>query len=165
MPVSNVLLFVFAAILLVLLLAFLIYEFRQTRLHRRRVRMLYASPVMDELQHGLRFAKKHAAELITVDKNGVYLRFLSPGYGEYFYLMEEHGFAQLTPQQQSAMRTVLEERLPHLAEKSHYRLTRKTIQLPNGKIEYAFSYTMTNSYKEQLTRAPHYAPRMTPYSG
>ncbi len=154
----------FTAFLVILLIAFLIYELRQSRLHKLRVRKLYASPMMDELKHELRFAKKHAVELAQVDKNGVYLRFLSPGYGEYTYRMREHGYASLTPQQQSALRTVLEEQLPHFDDKDYYRLTRKFVHLPNGKTETAYSYTMTNSYKETLTRAPYYAPRMQPYS-
>ncbi len=160
----NAFLFAFTAFLVLLLTAFTIYELRQARLHRLRVRKLYASSMMDELQHGLRFAKKHAVELARVDKTGVYLRFLSPGYGEYHYRMREHGYANLTPQQQSALRTVLEEQLPHFDDKSHYRLTRKSIYLLNGKIEFAYTYTMTNHYKEMLTRAPYYAPRMQPYS-
>lgn len=160
----NALLFAFTAFLILLLLAFTIYEWRQARQHKLRVRKLYASPMMDELKHGLRFAKKHAVELARVDKTGVYLRFLSPGYGEYTYRMREHGYANLTPQQQSALRTVLEEQLPHFDDKGHYRLTRKTIYLLNGKTEYAYSYTMTNRYKEMLTRAPYYAPQMQPYS-
>jgi hypothetical protein len=94
----------------------------------------------------------------------VYLRFLSPGYGEYAYRMREHGYANLTPQQQNALRTVLEEQLPHFDDKSYYRLTRKIIHLVNGKTEYAYTYTMSNRYKEMLTRAPYYAPRMQPYS-
>lgn len=162
MPPISIALFSFAAILLILLAAFLIYEHRQNRQHRLRVRKLYASAVMEELKPVLRFAKKHAVELATVDKSGVYLRFLSPGYGEYRLVMREHHFAPLTPLQQNAMRTVLEEQLPHFAEKSHYRLTRQTRYLLNGSIEYAFTYTMTNPYKEMLTRAPHYAPSMKP---
>lgn len=158
-------LLVAAGCLVALLAAFLIYECRQTRLHCQRVRKLYASPIMDELQHGLRFAKKHAVELATVDKNGVHLRFLSPAYGEYHFLMHQHGYLNLTPAQQSAMRTVLEERLPHLTEKTHYRLCRNTIQLPNGQTEYFYTYVMTNQYKEMLTRAHHYAPQMIPYAG
>ena len=39
-----------------------------------------------------------------------------------------------------------------------------TIYLVNGKIEFAYTYTMSNRYKEMLTRAPYYAPRMQPYS-
>jgi len=161
----NALLFAFAVILLVLLFSFLIYERQQNHKHQQLVRKLYASPILDELQEALRFAKKHAVEQATVDKYGVHFRFLSPAYGEYHYLMREHSYQQLTPAQQSAMRTVLEERLPHLTEKTHYRLSRKTKHLPNGDMEYAFTYTMTNRYKEMLTRAPHYAPQMVPYVG
>ena len=160
----NAYLIAFSAFLVILLTIFVIHEVRQARLHRLRVRKLYASPMMDELQHELRFAQKHAVELARVDKTGVYLRFLSPGYGEYAYRMREHGYANLTPQQQSALRTVLEEQLPHFDDKSYYRLTRKTIYLVNGKIEFAYTYTMSNRYKEMLTRAPYYAPQMQPYS-
>ena len=147
------------------LIAFIVYEHRQTRLHRQRVRKLYASPIMDELQHVLRFAKKHAVEVATVDKNGIHFRFLSPGYGEYHFLMHQHGYLNLTPAQQSAMRTILEERLPHLTEKTHYRLSRQITRLPNGETESFYTYIMTNQYKEMLTRAPHYAPQMLPYAG
>ncbi len=165
MPAISITLFSLAAVLSILLVAFLLYEHRQTRQHRLRVRKLYASAVMEELKPVLRFAKKHAVELATVDKNGVYLRFLSPGYGEYRLLMREHHFAPLSPLQQNAMRTVLEEQLPHFTEKSHYRLTRRTRHLLNGSTEYAYTYTMTNQYKEMLTRAPQYAPQMVPYMG
>lgn len=154
----------FTAFLILLLAAFLIYDTRQNRKHRLRVRKLYASPIMDELKHELRFAQKHAVELARVDKTGVYLRFLSPGYGDYCYCMRDHGYANLTPQQQNALRTVLEEQLPHFDEKDYYRLSRKTVYLLNGKTEYVYSYTMTNHYKEKLTRAPHYAPQMQPYT-
>lgn len=160
----NASVFAFTAFLVLLLIAFLLHELRQSRLHRLRVRKLYASPIMDELQHELRFAKKHAVELAHVDKTGVYLRFLSPGYGEYSYRMREHGYGALTPEQQSALRTVLEEQLPHFDDKAYYRLTRKMVYLPNGKTEYVYTYTMSNRYKEMLTRAPYYAPRMQPYS-
>lgn len=152
-------------VLLGLLVAFFIYDHRQNCQHRQRVRKLYASPVMDALQPALHFAKKHAVELAIVDKTGVHFRFLSPGYGEYHFVMREHGFQNLTPAQQSAMRTVLEERLPHLTEKTHYRLSRRTIQLPNGQTEYSYSYIMSNQYKEMLTRAPYYVPQMVPYVG
>ena len=160
----NAYILAFAAFLLVLLIVFVIHELHQSRQHRLRVRKMYASPMMEELQHELRFAQKHAVELARVDKTGVYLRFLSPGYGEYSYRMREHGFSPLTPQQQSALRTVLEEQLPHFDDQNYYRLTRKTIYLVNGKIEFAYTYTMSNRYKEMLTRAPYYAPRMQPYS-
>lgn len=160
----NAYLTAFTAFLVLLLIAFLVYEIRQNRKHMLRVRKLYASPIMDDLQYALRFAKKHAVELAQVDKTGVYLRFLSPGYGEYRYRMNDHGYANLTPAQQSAMRTVLEEQLPHFTEKAYYRLSRKTVVLLNGKTEYVYSYTMTNPYKEKLTRAPHYAPQMQPYT-
>lgn len=160
----NAYMVAFTAFLFLVLAAFLIYETRQNRRHELRVRKLYASPVMDELQHELRFAKKHAVELARVDKTGVYLRFLSPGYGEYRYRMRDHGFANLTPEQQNALRTVLEEQLPHFDEKDYYRLSRKNVYLPNGKTEHVYSYTMTNRYKEKLTRAPQYAPQMQPYT-
>ena len=161
----NALLFVFAAALLAVLIALMIYDSRQISKHRQLVDKLYASPVMDEMQGALHFAKKHAVETATVDKHGVHLRFLSPAYGEYHFIMREYGFRPLTPAQQNAMRTVLEERLPHMTEKTHYRLSRTVKQLPNGQTEYAHSYIMTNQYKEMLTRAPYYAPRMVPYAG
>ena len=161
----NVLLAMLAAILMILLVSFLVYDMRQTRKHRQRVRKLYSSPIMDEMQDALHFAKKHSVELAMVDKHGVHFRFLSPAYGEYHFIMREHGFRTLTPAQQSAMRTILEERLPHFTEKTHYRLSRSTKYLPNGDTEYAYTYTMTNHYKEMLTRAPYYAPQMVPYVG
>ena len=158
-------LYAFSFILVVLSIAFITYDHSQSRKHRQHVRKLYASPIMDDMQDALRFAGKHAVELATVDKYGVHFRFLSPAYGEYHYLMNENGYRFLTPAQQSAMRTVLEERLPHLTEKTHYRLSRSTKHLPNGDLEYAYTYTMANNYKEMLTRAPYYAPRMVPYVG
>ncbi len=161
----NAWLFALAFVLLVGLVSFLVYERRQNRKHEQRVRKLYASPILDELQDVLHFAKKHAAELVTVDKSGVYIRFLSPGYGDYYFSMHAHGFQQLTPKQQAAMRTILEERMPHLNEKKHYHLSRQTKRLPNGNIEHAFTYTMDNQYKKMLTRAPYYAPQMVPYMG
>ncbi|MBE5794539.1 MAG: hypothetical protein E7323_07650 [Clostridiales bacterium] len=161
----NALLIAFAVVLLILLVSFLVYDLRQTRKHRQLVRKLYASPILDNMQDELHFAKKHAVEYARVDKNGVHFRFLSPGYGEYHFIMQEHGFRQLTPAQQSAMRTILEERLPHFTEQTHYRLSRSSKHLPNGNTEYAYTYTMTNHYKEMLTRAPYYAPQMVPYIG
>lgn len=161
----NAMLFAFSFVLVVISVAFFVYDRRQNRKHRQLVRKLYASPILDDMQEELRFAAKHAVELATVDKYGVHFRFLSPAYGEYHFLMREHGYKLLTSAQQSAMRTVLEERLPHFTEKTHYRLSRSTKYLPNGDIEFAYHYTMTNAYKEMLTRAPYYAPRMVPYVG
>ena len=54
------------------------------------------------------------------------------------------------------MRTLLEECLPKLTDIKRYRPSCKRVRLVNGDVEREFHYTMQNSYKTMLSRAPYY---------
>lgn len=142
------------------LLIYLIRQHHRTRMQMLRVRKLYASPVFEALYPMLKSARRHVPEEITVDKTGVMFRYLTPAGYRNAFLMKEHGFAYLTPDQQEAMLVVLEECLPTLRQNDHYRYSRKPHRLINGTTEYSYTYTMANSYKIILARSTYYDPRM-----
>lgn len=131
-------------------------ERQQKKRLRLRVQKLYASRLFEELLPLLKLAKKRRLEQVTVDKTGLVLRHLFSEGGETAFLMKPHGYRYLTPEQQEAMRVMLEECLPKLQDSSLYHLSRKRIRLLNGDIEYAYRYTITNAYKASLARAPYY---------
>lgn len=145
---------------LIVLLVVLIRQHRRTRLQQLRVRKLYASPVFEALYPMLKGARRHVPEQITVDKTGVLFRYLTPAGYRNAFLMKEHGFAYLTPDQQEAMLVVLEECLPTLRQNDHYRFSQKTQRLIDGRSERSYTYTMANSYKITLARSTYYDPRM-----
>lgn len=138
------------------LLAIFLRERRQQKRLRLRVQKLYASRLFEELLPLLKVAKKRRLEQVTVDKTGLVLRHLFSEGGETAFLMRPHGYRYLTPEQQEAMRVMLEECLPKLHDSSLYHLSRRRIRLLNGDIEYSYRYTITNAYKASLARAPYY---------
>lgn len=123
---------------------------------RLRVQKLYASQLFEDMIPMLRFARRHAAEQVVVDKTGVVIRYLHADRADSAFLMRPNGYAYLTPEQQEAMRTVLEERLPGLQDASRYHVHRRKIVLLNGSVEYVYQYTMTNSCKARLCRSCYY---------
>jgi len=138
----------------------LIRQHHRTRMQQLRVRKLYASPVFEALYPMLRGARRHVPERVTVDKTGVIFYYLTPAGSSNAFLMKEHGFAYLTPEQQEAMLVVLEECLPTLRENDHYHFRKKSQRLLNGCQDFSYSYTMSNSYKITLARSTYYDPRM-----
>ncbi len=121
-----------------------------------RVQKLYASQLFEDMMPMLRFARHHSIETLSVDKTGVVLRYLNSGSAETAFLMRANGYAYLSVEQQEAMRSVLEECLPKLRDTAKYHVIRKRVTLLNGSIEYTYQYTISNSYKSLLTRAPYY---------
>ena len=121
-----------------------------------RVRKLYASQLFMDMIPMLQTARHSQIEQLAVDKTGVLIRYLHSEGAETAFLMRPNGYAYLTPDQQEAMRSVLEECLPKLADNARYHVLRKRIRLLNGDLEYAYQYTITNAYKARLCRAPYY---------
>ncbi|MBE5802389.1 MAG: hypothetical protein E7319_08910 [Clostridiales bacterium] len=155
---------VVSIILAATLIGFLISEHRQARKHQRRVRKMYASAVLDALKPMLIYAQKHVVESASVDKTGVVFRYLSPNGGESVFRMKDYGFPNMSDKQQDAMRTILEEQLPDLADQKRYRLTRHNIRLLDGSLEYAYTYSMSRAYKQVHARSSYYAVKPSPYS-
>lgn len=122
---------------------------------RLRVQKLCASQLFEDMTPMLRFARRHAIQRLTVDKTGVILCFLANNQ-ETAFLMRPNGYNYLSPEQQEAMRAVLEECIPNLRDNRKYRFGRKRITLLNGDVEYAYQYTIANSYKAKLSRAAYY---------
>ena len=130
---------------------------------RLRVQKLYASQLFEDMTPMLHYARKRPVEQLVVDKTGVLLKELHTGQ-ESAFLMRPNGYSYLTPDQQEAMRTVLEECIPKICDEANYHVLRKRIVLLNGDIEYAYQYTMTNAYKARLSRAVYYDGTLQPRS-
>ena len=135
-------------------------EHRNTKKLRLRVQKLYASQLFEDMMPMLKAARRHSVERVTVDKTGVVLRYFQPRSMETAFLMRPSGYAYLTPEQQEAMRVVLEECLPSLRDQQKYRLSRRRVRLLNGDIEYVYHYTISNAYKAELSRAAYYDPAL-----
>lgn len=131
-------------------------ERRQKKRLELRVQKLYASQLFEDMMPQLRFSRKQQIEQVTVDKTGVVFRYLHVKNNEAAFLMRPHGYRYLTPEQQEAMRAVLEECLPQLRDNKRYSLGRRRIRLLNGEVEYVYQYTIANDYKAALMRAPYY---------
>lgn len=149
-----------AVVLLFIALLYMIKQYRYSRMVRLRVRKLYASPVFDALYPVLRTVQNRPLERISIDKTGVLFQYLAPSGSSSAFMMKNYGFAYLTNEQQDAMRALLEECLPKLADRSRYQLGKKKHRLVNGDVEYSYSYTMNISYKLTLTRATYYDPKL-----
>lgn len=122
---------------------------------RLRVQKLYASQLFEDLIPMLQYARKRPVEQLVVDKTGVLMKDLHTGQ-ETAFLMRPNGYSYLTPEQQEAMRTVLEECVPKICDTNNYHVLRKRIVLLNGDIEYAYKYTISNAHKARLSRAVYY---------
>lgn len=131
-------------------------EHRHQKKLRLHVQKLYASQLFEDMMPMLKAARRHSVEQVTVDKTGVMLRYFQPHSMETAFLMRPNGYAYLTPEQQEAMRVILEECLPALRDQQKYRLSRRRIRLVNGDTEYEYRYTINNAYKATLVRAPYY---------
>ena len=121
-----------------------------------RVKKLYASQLFEDMIPMLQAARHHSVEQLVVDKTGVVIRYLQADSPETAFLMRPNGYTYLTPDQQEAMRAMLEDCLPKLCDSAKYHVIRRRIRLLNGDLEYAYQYTITNAYKAKLCRAPYY---------
>ena len=153
---SIVLPIVLAALLASAVIVYFYQEHIREKKLRLRVQKLYASQLFEDMTPMIRFAKRHPIEQLMVDKTGVVLRFLHAEEQETAFLMRPNGYSYLSVEQQEAMRTVLEECIPKICDEGNYHVSRKRIVLLNGEVEYAYHYTISNSYKARLARASYY---------
>lgn len=144
--------------------AYFLRERREEKRLRMRVKKLYASQLFEDMLPLLQMSRKRSIEQLIVDKTGVVIRYLNCNSGESAFLMWPNGYRYLSPEQQEAMRAVLEECLPRLRDSGMYHLTRQRIRLLNGQTEYAYRYTISNAYKARLSRAPYYDGTLQPRS-
>lgn len=143
----------------VLASAVIIYFYRDHVREKKlqlRVQKLYASQLFEDMIPLITHARHCPLEKLAVDKTGVVLRSLHADSHETGFLMRPNGYAYLTPEQQEAMRTMLEECVPKLQDTSRYHVTRRRKVLLNGDIEYVYQYTISNDYKALLSRAAYY---------
>ncbi len=138
-------------------------EQTQRKRLRLRIQKFYASQLFEDMMPQLRFSKKQQIEQVTVDKTGVVFRYLHLRNNESAFLMRPHGYRYLTPEQQEALRAVLEECLPQLQDQKRYHLVRHRVRLLNGEVEYVYQYTIANAYKAALMRAPYYDGTLKPH--
>ncbi len=146
--------------------AVIVYFYQESvreRKLRLRVQKLYASQLFEDMTPMLYFARKRPLEQLVVDKTGVLLKELHTGQ-EYAFLMRPNGYSYLRPEQQEAMRTVLEECIPKICDEGNYHVLRKRIVLLNGQVEYAYQYTISSAYKARLSRAAYYDGSLQPRS-
>lgn len=155
---------VLAALLASAVILYFYREHVREKKLRLRVQKLYASQLFEDMIPMLRSAKHRPVEQIMVDKTGVSVRYLQPDSQETAFLLRPNGYRYFTPEQQEAMRTVLEECIPKLSETEKYHVIRKRVTLLNGDIEYAYQYLITNSYKARLNRAAYYDGSLQPRS-
>ena len=142
---------------LVLVSAAVLFLIRREQVHKKKLRLLvrklYGSRVFDEMKPFIKAARRLNVEEITVDKTGVTLKYMNVRDGERCFLMRRHGFPYLTADQQEAMRSLLEDCLPSLAQRSNYRFTLKPLHLLDGTVEYAGCYTISRKYKAFLNES------------
>ena len=158
LPVLAVAVLVGAAI------ARLVRDRRQQQRLRLRIKKLYASQLFEDMLPLLQACRKRPLEQLIVDKTGVVMRYLHFAGGESAFLMRPNGYRYLSPDQQEALRAVLEECLPKIRDSQLYHLSRQRIRLLNGQVEYAYRYTISNAYKARLSRAPYYGGTLQPRS-
>ena len=158
LPVLAVAVLVWAAI------ALLVRDRRQQQRLRLRIKKLYASQLFEDMLPLLQACRKRPLEQLIVDKTGVVMRYLHFAGGESAFLMRPNGYRYLSPDQQEALRAVLEECLPKIRDSQLYHLSRQRIRLLNGQVEYAYRYTISNAYKARLSRAPYYDGTLQPRS-
>jgi len=158
--VQIILPIVFAGLLAFAVIVYFVLERRREKKLRLRVQKLYASQLFEDMIPLITHARHCPLEKLAVDKTGVVLRSMRPDSHEEGFLMRPNGYAYLTPEQQEAMRTVLEECIPKLQDVSQYHVTRRRKVLLNGDVEYVYQYTISNEYKARLSRAAYYDGRL-----
>lgn len=145
-----------AGLLACAVIIYFYYDRMREKKLRLRVQKLYASQLFEDMIPLITIARHSPLEKLAVDKTGVVLRSLRSDSHEEGFLMRPNGYAYLTPEQQEAMRTVLEECIPKLRDVSQYHVSRRRKVLLNGDIEYVYQYTISNEYKARLSRAAYY---------
>ena len=149
--------FLFIAVLgIAVVVCFLWLDRKKSRLLRLRVKKMHASPLFAELAPLLKNAQNRPIEQLTVDKTGVYIRFMHPVGSEVRFSLREKGFGYLTEERQEALLILLEEFLPRVTDSHRYAFRKKRVLLLNGHFERYYQYTILNSYKNSLVRAPYY---------
>ena len=139
-----------------------LYYYRE-HVHERklalRVRKLFASQLFEDMLPLLCSAKYNPVESLFVDKAGVSVRYLHSQHPENCFCLNQRGYDNLSTEKLEALRVLLEQCLPKLADHKLYGVFRKPTVCLNGTIEYAFEYTMTHSYKTSLSRSAYYNDR------
>ena len=151
---------VLAALLACAVIVYFVHDHQREKKLRLRVQKLYASQLFEDMIPLITHARHCPLEKLAVDKTGVVLRSRSADSHEEGFLMRPNGYAYITPQQQEAMRTVLEECIPKLQDASQYHVSRRRKVLLNGDIEYVYQYTISNEHKARLSRAAYYDGRL-----
>lgn len=153
--VQMILPIVLAALLAGAVMVYFYADYIREKKLRLRVQKLYASQLFLDMTPMLHYARRNPIERLTVDKTGVAIRYLH-SEREAAFMMRPNGYSYLTPQQQEAMRTVLEECLPKIGDQSNYHVNRKRVTLLNGDVEYLYRYTMTSAYKAKIAMSEYY---------
>lgn len=135
---------------------FLWLDHKRSRLLRLRVKKMHASPLFAELAPLLKNAQNRPIEQLTVDKTGVFIRFMQPVGSEARFSLRDRGFGYLTQERQEALVILLEEFLPRVTDSHRYAFRKKRTLLLNGHFETYYQYTILNAYKTSLVRAPYY---------
>lgn len=152
----NVLFIIVTFIGIGLLGYLIVLDNRKAHRQRLRIKKMYAGPMFQALLPILKSFKKRPFEQLKLDASGVYIRLLQPAGAEIRFLFSEHGSANLTPEKQEALLTLIESALPKLTDVNRYRLRKKHRKQLNGKYEPVYSYIMDIEYKIALNRAPYY---------
>lgn len=153
---TDIYLLVMSALGVGAVLYFLWLDRKKSRMLRLRVKKMHASPLFTELAPLLKNAQSRPIEQLTVDKTGVYIRFMQPAGSELRFPLREKGFGSLSPERLEALVLLLEEFLPKVRDTHRYAFRRKRNLLLNGHFEIYYQYTILNAYKTSLVRAPYY---------
>ena len=115
----NILPIVLTALLAGVVVIYFYQEHVREKKLQIRVKKLYASQLFEDMIPMLRAVKHHSVEQLMLDKKGVSVRYLHADSPETAFLMRPNGYDYLTPEQQEAMRVMLEECLPKLTDSAH----------------------------------------------
>ena len=149
--------FLFIALLGIVAVAYFLWlDHKRSRLLCLRVKKLHASPMFAALAPMLKNAQNRPIEQLTVDKTGVVIRFLHPAGSEVRFRLRDLGYGYLSQEKQEALVVLLEQFLPRVADVHRYSFKKKRTLLLNGHYESYYQYTILNSYKTSLVRAPYY---------
>lgn len=135
---------------------FLWQDRKRIRMLKLRVKKMHASPLFAELMPLLKHAQNRPIEQLSVDKTGVWVRFMQPAGNEMRFSVRERGFHYLSPEKQEALVILLEQFLPRITDSHRYTLRKRRTLLLNGHFETYYQYTILNAYKTSLVRAPYY---------
>lgn len=152
------------AVLVGFAIALMVRDRQQQKRLRLRIQKLYASQLFEDMLPLLQACRKRTLEQLVVDKTGIVMRYMHFSGNDSAFLMRPNGYRYLSPEQQEALRAVLEECLPKIRDSQLYHLSRQRVRLLNGQVEYVYRYTISNAYKARLSRAPYYDGKLQPRS-